>query len=327
MLTHLQVTLGLYLIGALTTIRAILCFVAQMLAGICAAAVVSAMFPGDLNVSTTLGSGVSIAQGVFMEMFLTSLLIITIFMLAAEKHKATFLAPIGIGLALFVAEMVGVFYTGGSLNPTRSFGPCVVARSFPTYHYIYWFGPIMGTLLAFGVYKIIKIVEYQTVNPGQDFDDHEARPSERLHTVPLLTSSRMLFSSPPPIPKQQKRSSALTSPQSLPKRLSVSCQAPKTAKTKPAKALSAASTAPYLRPIANLPIPVTASAAQAMGTAGASTNIMDMISTIPHMSLVKQIPRHSTAVRLERVRSSGGRAGITWRVMQSYWRGRGMRTI
>ncbi|KAF2625231.1 aquaporin-like protein, partial [Macroventuria anomochaeta] len=167
------VTLGLYLIGALTTIRAILCFIAQMLAGMCAAAVVSAMFPGDLNVSTTLGSGVSIAQGVFMEMFLTSLLIITIFMLAAEKHKATFLAPIGIGLALFVAELVGVFYTGGSLNPTRSFGPCVVTRNFPGYHYIYWIGPLMGTLLAFVVYKIIKIVEYQTVNPGQDFDDHE----------------------------------------------------------------------------------------------------------------------------------------------------------
>ncbi|KAF3037576.1 hypothetical protein E8E11_002003 [Didymella keratinophila] len=167
------VTLGLYLIGALTTIRAILCFISQMLAGMCAAAVVSAMFPGDLNVSTTLGSGVSIAQGVFMEMFLTSMLIITIFMLAAEKHKATFLAPIGIGLALFVAELVGVFYTGGSLNPTRSFGPCVVTRNFPGYHYIYWFGPLMGTLLAFGVYKIIKMVEYQTVNPGQDFDDHE----------------------------------------------------------------------------------------------------------------------------------------------------------
>ncbi|KAF9693825.1 hypothetical protein EKO04_008258 [Ascochyta lentis] len=167
------VTLGLYLIGALTTVRAILCFVSQMIAGMCAAAVVSAMFPGDLNVSTTLGTGVSIAQGLFMEMFLTSLLIITIFMLAAEKHKATFLAPIGIGLALFVAEMVGVFYTGGSLNPTRSFGPCVVTRNFPGYHYIYWIGPLMGTLLAFGVYKIIKIVEYQTVNPGQDFDDHE----------------------------------------------------------------------------------------------------------------------------------------------------------
>jgi aquaporin related protein len=145
-----------------------------MLAGMAAAGVIQAIIPGPLNVSTNLGAGVSPARGVFLEMFLTSLLVFTIFMLAAEKHKATYLAPIGIGLALFVAEMVGVFFTGGSLNPARSFGPCVVTKNFPGYHYIYWFGPMMGTLLAFGMYRIVKLVEYQTVNPGQDFDDHEA---------------------------------------------------------------------------------------------------------------------------------------------------------
>lgn len=53
-------------------------------------------------------------------MFLTSLLMLAILFLAAEKHKATFLAPVGIGLALFMAEMTGVYYTGGSLNPVRS---------------------------------------------------------------------------------------------------------------------------------------------------------------------------------------------------------------
>ncbi|KAF2018246.1 aquaporin-like protein [Aaosphaeria arxii CBS 175.79] len=168
------VTLGLYLIGSITPIRASLCFLSQMLAGMCAAAVVSAILPGPLSVSTTLGSGTTAARGVFLEMFLTALLVFTIFMLAAEKHKATYLAPIGIGLALFVAELMGVFYTGGSLNPARSFGPCVATRRFPGYHYIYWFGPLMGTLLAWGMYKIVKTVEYQTVNPGQDFDDHEA---------------------------------------------------------------------------------------------------------------------------------------------------------
>ena len=168
-----QVTLGLYLIGAVGRTRAILCFIAQMLAGMASAGVVSAILPGPLNVSTTLGAGVSPAQGVFLEMFLTSLLVFTIFMLAAEKHKATFLAPIGIGLALFVSEMVGVFFTGGSLNPARSFGPCVVTRTFPGYHYIYWFGPLMGTMLAWAMYRIVKMVDYETVNPGQDFDDHE----------------------------------------------------------------------------------------------------------------------------------------------------------
>lgn len=46
-------------------------------------------------------------------MFLTAELVLTIFMLAAEKHKGTFLAPLGIGLALFIAELAGVFFTGG----------------------------------------------------------------------------------------------------------------------------------------------------------------------------------------------------------------------
>ena len=49
----------------------------------------------------------SVVRGVFIEMFLTAMLIFTIFMLAAEKHRATFLAPIGIGLALFIAELAG----------------------------------------------------------------------------------------------------------------------------------------------------------------------------------------------------------------------------
>ena len=70
-------------------------------------------------------------------MLLTAELVFSIYMLANEKHKATFLAPIGIGLVLFVAEMVGVYYTGGSLNPARSFGPCVVSGVWDDEHWIY----------------------------------------------------------------------------------------------------------------------------------------------------------------------------------------------
>jgi aquaporin related protein len=50
-----------------------------------------------------------------IEMFLTAQLVITIFLLAAEKHKGTFLAPVGIGLSLFIAELSGVYFTGGKL--------------------------------------------------------------------------------------------------------------------------------------------------------------------------------------------------------------------
>jgi hypothetical protein len=62
----------------------------------------------------------------------------------------------------------------GSLNPARSFGPCVINHKFPSYHWIYWVGPFMGVLLAVGFYHFVKHLEYETANPGQDFDAHEA---------------------------------------------------------------------------------------------------------------------------------------------------------
>ncbi len=41
-------------------------------------------------------------------MFLTAELLLTVLFLAAEKSKATFLAPVAIGLALFVSELAGM---------------------------------------------------------------------------------------------------------------------------------------------------------------------------------------------------------------------------
>ncbi|KAB8290420.1 hypothetical protein EYC80_010852 [Monilinia laxa] len=144
------VTMGMCLVGALPYFRGLLLIIAQIIGGITAAAIVSCLFPGPVTFNTTLA-------GVF-----------TIFMLAAEKHRGTFIAPIGIGLALFIAELTGLYFTGGSVNPARSFGPSVVTHNFPGYHWIYWVGPILGAILASGFYKFIKMLEYETANPGQD---------------------------------------------------------------------------------------------------------------------------------------------------------------
>lgn len=175
------VTLGMALIGAVTWPRAGLVFIAQILGSMAAAGVVQALFPGSMAVSTTLGGNTSITRGLFIEMFLTAELVFTIFMLAAEKHKGTFIAPIGIGLALFVAELTGVYFTGGSLNPARSFGPCVVLGIFPGYHWIYWLGPALGALVAVGFYRFVKMLEYETANPGADFNEHEQEMFDEHH--------------------------------------------------------------------------------------------------------------------------------------------------
>lgn len=103
-------------------LKAGLLILTQIIAGIASAAVVSALFPGPLAVRTSLGAGTSVVRGLFIEIFLTFELIFTILMLAAEKHRATFIAPLGIGLALFIAELAGKspFHdTSDSTNTTR----------------------------------------------------------------------------------------------------------------------------------------------------------------------------------------------------------------
>jgi len=169
------VSLGMALVGVLTPVRACLLAFVQILGGMTAAAIVQVLTPGPLNVRTTLSHGTSISRGLFIEMFLTAWLMLAILLLAAEKNKATFIAPVGIGIALFVAEMWGVGYTGGSLNPARSFGPSVVVRQFDGYDWIYWVGPALGATIAAAFYALLKWFHFETVL-GPETDQPQQSP-------------------------------------------------------------------------------------------------------------------------------------------------------
>ncbi|EPS45203.1 hypothetical protein H072_780 [Dactylellina haptotyla CBS 200.50] len=183
------VTVALVLGCGMPIPRAAICILAQILGSIAAAGVAEAILPGKLSVGTNTGNGITVVQGLFIEMFLTAQLIITIFMLAVEKTKATFLAPLGIGGALFIGHLVGIYYTGASLNPVRSFGPAVVAGHFNHDHWIYWIGPLLGALLAAGFYKLLKFLQYEGGNPEQDID---LSCSEREQAVRLAFTAEQL---------------------------------------------------------------------------------------------------------------------------------------
>ncbi|KAF8852833.1 putative aquaporin-1 [Acephala macrosclerotiorum] len=164
------VTLGLCLAGVFGWPRAILLIIVQVGGGIAAAALVSGLFPGPLVVQTKLGDGTAVYQGLLIEMIVTAELVFTILMLAVEKHRASFVAPVCIGLALFLGHLIAINFTGAGMNPARSFGPSVVLGEFVTYHWIYWLGPAMGAVLAMAFYKLMKFLEYETANAGQDDD-------------------------------------------------------------------------------------------------------------------------------------------------------------
>lgn len=70
------VSLGMAIAGALTPLRAIFLTISQILGGIVGAAIIQALLPGTLNVATKLSPGTSVARGLFLEMFLTALLML-----------------------------------------------------------------------------------------------------------------------------------------------------------------------------------------------------------------------------------------------------------
>lgn len=84
--------------------------------------------------------------------------------------------------------LLGDHWTGGSLNPARSFAPAVVV-GFEGTQWIYWVGPTAGSVLAVIIFKVIKALEYETANPdpgapaptGPAVDPAEDREYHQTH--------------------------------------------------------------------------------------------------------------------------------------------------
>ncbi|GAA5965208.1 hypothetical protein JCM8115_005396 [Rhodotorula mucilaginosa] len=179
------ITLGMLLVGALSPLRAAILAFVQLLGGIVGTAILDALTPGTLNVRTTLAPDMNISRGLFLEAAMTALLMLAILLLAAEKSRVTYQAPLPIGLALFISQLASVYWTGGSLNvthesqPARTFGPDVVLHTFENYTWIYFLGPALGATVAALFYRLIKFLEYETVL-AKDVDGAEARhPKDR----------------------------------------------------------------------------------------------------------------------------------------------------
>ena len=71
---------------------------------------------------------------------------------SSKNYKIASLAGVAIGFTLGFNVILGGSISGGSLNPARSFGPALIVGNFD-YQWIYWIAPILGGLIAAGVYK------------------------------------------------------------------------------------------------------------------------------------------------------------------------------
>lgn len=155
------VSLSLALSRAITPTRCVVMWVSQIVAGMAAGGATQALTPGPVLFTNALGLTCSRTRGLFLEMFGTTGLCLTVLMTAVEKRETNFLAALPIGVALFIDHMALTAYTGTGVNPARSFGAAVAAHYFPGYHWIYWIGPLLGAFLAWSVWQILQWLDYQ----------------------------------------------------------------------------------------------------------------------------------------------------------------------
>jgi aquaporin-4 len=128
--------------------------VLQLVGAVIAALTLNAIFPklgAAVNFGTQGGPSDlingNIWSGLALEMILTFFLVTVIYMVAVHRKAVPGIQGITIGGMIFLLHLVGVPFTGASMNPARTFGPAIVS-GFWEFHWIYWVGPIIGGIIA-----------------------------------------------------------------------------------------------------------------------------------------------------------------------------------
>ncbi|XP_040987324.1 probable aquaporin TIP-type [Juglans microcarpa x Juglans regia] len=152
------VTFGLAIGGNITILTGIFYWISQCLGSIVACLLLQFVTNGEGVPTHGVASGISAIEGVVMEIIITFGLVYTVYATAADPKKGSLgiIAPIAIGFIVGANILAAGPFSGGSMNPARSFGPAVVSGDFSE-NWIYWVGPLIGGGLAGLVYGDIFI--------------------------------------------------------------------------------------------------------------------------------------------------------------------------
>lgn len=154
------VTIGFLAARRIEAMMAGVYIAAQIIGAILAAYALKMLLPETLAMAARLG-GQSVAletsagQAIALEAIATFFLTFVIFGTAVDP-KAPKIGGLAIGLTVAAAILAIGPFTGGSLNPARSFGPAVASGIFEG-QAVYWIGPIVGAVAAALLYEMLFI--------------------------------------------------------------------------------------------------------------------------------------------------------------------------
>ncbi|KAM0945632.1 putative major intrinsic protein [Dioscorea sansibarensis] len=158
------VTFGLAIGGHITIITGIFYWIAQLLGSTVACLLLKFVTSAKTVPTHGVAAGMSEIEGAVMEIVITFALVYTVYATAADPKKGSLgtIAPIAIGFIVGANILAAGPFSGGSMNPARSFGPAAVSGNFSG-HWVYWVGPLIGGGLAGLIYGDIFIGYYQPV--------------------------------------------------------------------------------------------------------------------------------------------------------------------
>ncbi|KAK1381774.1 Tonoplast intrinsic protein 23 [Heracleum sosnowskyi] len=164
------VTLGLAVGGNITIITGLFYWIAQLLGSTVACFLLKFVTAGKAIPTHAVASGMGAAEGVVFEIIITFALVYTVYATAADPKKGSLgtIAPIAIGFIVGANILAAGPFSGGSMNPARSFGPAVASGDFSG-HWVYWAGPLIGGALAGLIYGDVFIGSYESLPASEDY--------------------------------------------------------------------------------------------------------------------------------------------------------------
>lgn len=155
------ITLGCLLSKRISAKDAAMYMVFQVVGAILASAVLYALVTTspELALGTKTGANAcagTVVNGLIAEIVLTSLFVLVVLGTTDEKVGAGNFAGLAIGLSLILIHLVGIHYTGTSVNPARSVGPALFEGGKALSQlWVFIVGPFVGAIIAAVIWKVI----------------------------------------------------------------------------------------------------------------------------------------------------------------------------
>lgn len=154
------VSIGFLVSGRMNLTDFIGYIVAQFLGGIAGAGLLVLFFDSNESLGTNgFGSlsalGISSGIAFIVEVVLTFVFVLVILGVTSKKEYGGF-AGLVIGLTLVLIHILGIPFTGTSVNPARSFGPALLSGGLPLKQvWLFILAPLIGGAIAAVVYRAL----------------------------------------------------------------------------------------------------------------------------------------------------------------------------